>query len=227
MALTVSNLRVDNAGSMAMRRATIAFDTSYPTGGETLTAGQLGLSRIASLTPNQEAGYVIQTMYTSLEPTEVKLKVFRVNGVSVAGENDGESSHTHALSWTEEAAIAVGGNIGTIPVTPPATLFLVQHVYATAGGSTGPKLIVPQAIAPAAGEVSINQNTGLMVFNAADAVTSVSVVFAVSPTGPGSEHTHVWVGDNPSQATTLVEIPNAQNVSAALSAVEVLVFGYD
>lgn len=72
-----------------------------------------------------------------------------------------------------ESIVAVVANVGTLASIP----ILVQNVFATAGGVTGDKVIVPSSQAPGAGEVSINMTTGVMTFNAGDAVTSVTVTF--------------------------------------------------
>lgn len=52
MAIAISNLTNygPGAGGSVTKTATITFDSSYPTGGEAVTAANFGLSRILSLT---------------------------------------------------------------------------------------------------------------------------------------------------------------------------------
>ena len=49
MALDLSNLRYESAGSEKKVIGTMAFDSSYPTGGEALTAKSVGFNRITRL----------------------------------------------------------------------------------------------------------------------------------------------------------------------------------
>lgn len=80
MALTVSNLKFESAGSELKRRGTIAFDSSYLTGGESLTAVSLGLTRFNRVTLYPKYGYIYETSYASIEPTSVSLKVIGGGG---------------------------------------------------------------------------------------------------------------------------------------------------
>ena len=54
--VTVTNRKVD--GNEVEVRGTIAFDSSYPTGGEAITLGALGLSTLKALYPFPFAGFV-------------------------------------------------------------------------------------------------------------------------------------------------------------------------
>lgn len=96
MSLVVSNLKFESAGSEAKRRFTLAFDSSYPTGGESLTAAELGLSRFTRLKIQPESGYTFEVVYSSVEPTSVTIKAFRGgSGTTGAG-----SAHTHTFTGT-------------------------------------------------------------------------------------------------------------------------------
>lgn len=130
MGLVVTNLKYGSAGTQAYRTATVTFDSSYPTGGETLTAAALGLSRISSLQVNQVDGYVGEVVYPSLLPATVKIKMWEggVSGFTPAGTNANESAHTHgagsfqaaAQIWTAGAYAPAGTN-STSAVTGTGT----------------------------------------------------------------------------------------------------------
>jgi hypothetical protein len=57
MSLIISNLINGNDGARKKVNATVAFDSSYPTGGETLTAGQLGMNIIENINIEDSQGY--------------------------------------------------------------------------------------------------------------------------------------------------------------------------
>lgn len=65
MALAITNLEYHDAGSLLARTANIATDSSYPTGGESLTPADLGLSTIKFLAASANAGYVPEYDYTN------------------------------------------------------------------------------------------------------------------------------------------------------------------
>lgn len=67
MALTValSGDWLESQGNKRAVVATIAFDASYPTGGESLTAANLGLGVIDHVTIGAKSGYVFEYDYTN------------------------------------------------------------------------------------------------------------------------------------------------------------------
>lgn len=65
MALTVAVTERGQFGNKLMNRGTIAFDTSYPTGGESLTANQLGLRVVDSVHFEVEEGFKFDYVYGS------------------------------------------------------------------------------------------------------------------------------------------------------------------
>jgi len=60
MALTVSDLSFNNVGAQAAAEGTLTFDASYPAGGESLTARQIGLEYIDNIQLQSDDGYVIK-----------------------------------------------------------------------------------------------------------------------------------------------------------------------
>lgn len=65
MALTIGSLTYSLEGSKNVARGTIAFDSSYPTGGESLTAANVGLKTIERITFEDVAGFSFTYDYTN------------------------------------------------------------------------------------------------------------------------------------------------------------------
>ncbi len=65
MALTVAVTEHFTNGNKRAVRGTIAFDASYPTGGEALTAATLGLSVIDEITFTPTSGFVFEYDHTN------------------------------------------------------------------------------------------------------------------------------------------------------------------
>ena|SRR3990172_684870 len=65
MALTVAITRRITAGDQHIVTGTIAFDSSYPTGGESFTAANLGLRTVDLMVLQQTKGIVFEYDYTN------------------------------------------------------------------------------------------------------------------------------------------------------------------
>ena len=65
MGLTVTIKKESWAGTQKVVDAEIAFDASYPTGGESLTAAMLRLAKIETIEPFAKSGYVFEYDYTN------------------------------------------------------------------------------------------------------------------------------------------------------------------
>lgn len=114
MALTVS-LTGDwmaSAGSQRATNGTITFDSSYPTGGESLTAANVGLGSISFIEFNQgSSGYTFQYDYANS-----KVLVYRSAGFTPAGTNSAPTftgsalaAHRHTL-FLNNAEVADSAN---------------------------------------------------------------------------------------------------------------------
>lgn len=135
MALTVSNLKRSSVGNKWMMTGRIAFDTSYPTGGETLTAAQVGLARFTTIELQPEQGYFFETMYGSIEPSSVLLKVWQggLAGFTPAGTNSTSAvtGTAAAQTWTPGAYTPSGtisaptftGNLAGIIASSSSPIF--------------------------------------------------------------------------------------------------------
>ena len=65
MALTVTIQKRSTFGNKRVRTVDIAFDSSYPTNGEALTASDLGLSVVDLVIPSPKSGYVFEYDYAN------------------------------------------------------------------------------------------------------------------------------------------------------------------
>ena len=110
MALTLTNIERDVWGKSQIRTLDVAFDASYPTGGESLTITDLSMCSITHLAATGEAGFIFEYDYT-----DSKLKVLYPTanqGVANAGANQ--------LDVTGGAATASAVDATTPTVTVPA-----------------------------------------------------------------------------------------------------------
>ncbi|WP_457556326.1 hypothetical protein [Candidatus Pyrohabitans sp.] len=65
MAVSVSVKKTNIFGTMKVVIAEIAFDTSYPAGGEPLTASDLGLTKIDHISIEPKSGYIFEYDYAN------------------------------------------------------------------------------------------------------------------------------------------------------------------
>ncbi len=65
MGLTLANLEYISLNNARMRTVRATFDSSYALGGESLTAGDLGLDEIYTVTPSPASGYSFEYDYTN------------------------------------------------------------------------------------------------------------------------------------------------------------------
>ena len=65
MALTVTPVKKTAIGAFALTVSTVAFDSSYPDGGEALTPADLGLKGVIAVIAEPSAGYVLEYDHTN------------------------------------------------------------------------------------------------------------------------------------------------------------------
>jgi hypothetical protein len=78
MALTITGVSYDSPGSMIRTSGLIAFDSSYPTGGESLTAANMGLNTLESVTIHPKNGFTFAYDYTNF-----KVLVYYSAGIAI------------------------------------------------------------------------------------------------------------------------------------------------
>lgn len=219
MALAVT-ISPPTGGDVGKVYGTIAFDSSYVTGGEALTAAQLGAQRIKRIDLQDESGYIFETIYASVEPQSVLIKVYQAGGGTFTGS--ALAGHTHASQVTQDEAVTVTAGTGVSAALANIPVGSIDNIFITAGGVTGACTIVPVGSVTNSKEVSINYTTGVMQFLVADAVTSVKVTYTRATTTSVSAGTPA--GSVAGAAGS--EVANATDLSA-LTAVEFIatVFG--
>jgi hypothetical protein len=169
MAISVvqSSLKRDSAGSETKIQCYVLY-TTYQTGGPLLPAIQFGLDQIRTVNIEQKGGFQLDARITT--------NGTGINFLAFSGGGGG------SISRTTNEVVVVMANSGTLAAVPS----LVQNVYVTAGGVTGPFLIIPSGVVPTTTQVAINLATGVLTFAAADAVTSATVTYTIPAVAAGA-----------------------------------------
>jgi len=176
MAVTITIDKRINAGSAQMIAANIALDNSYATGGYAVTPGQFGLSRIDEIWGMDSGGLTPEYIAST-----GKIKVYTGIGGSAAFTGLALATHAHSNLSIEKELVTVTTNAGILAAIPVS----ITMIYANTATSVGPKIIIPDGVAPAAGQVAVNFATGGLVFNATDAVTQATVTYEPEVAGAG------------------------------------------
>lgn len=222
--------------------ATIAFDSSYPTGGESIRAVDFGLATITSVNVRPTgaaaggAGYIYDATIAS-DGTTANILLYRSAGFTPAGTN-GTSAVTGTGTFTGTAPtaalnIATPAFSGTgqsstgqvITTTDNQTMTLNQCAGMWFVSAThGPYLIASNtAVTGAAAVLTIvgtAPTTDAGAYQILKALTPVGTVSALSGTAAAQTFTGTAVS-----AGVLVEVGAATNLSA-LTAVPLTVQGY-
>jgi len=113
MGLTISNI---DRSAMANKNVVffdVAFDTSYPTGGESLTAGNVGLSKIQFLLAESKAGLMFEYDYANSKLKAIYPRA-AVTGTLAAAVAEGATPVTSTaangaiITLTGNPAVAAG-----------------------------------------------------------------------------------------------------------------------
>jgi len=236
MSLVASSLKWFNAGDEKLVMGQLAFDSSYPTGGETLNAVDLGLSFINRVIVEPK-GYVFPVSYAA-SGTSANILVFQSASVTPAGTisapaftGSALAAHGHNVQLTQDEVIAVTAGTGVSAALTNIPVGSIDNVYIAAGGVTGAAVIVPVFSVANSKEVSINYTTGVLQFLVADAVTSAKVTYARAAVSTTSAGTPAGTNSAPTftgTATTAAgfsQVPNTTNLST-LTGVNFVAFGY-
>lgn len=210
MAISITTKQPESFGSQSGAVGTFTLDSSYPTGGYSVTPAMFSLSAINSLSATTTSGYLLVYNYTSQ-----KLMAFTTTGGG-AGTTGATSAGTPAgsistNSITETPTVVAGaGTLAFVPVN-------VTSVYATAAGTPQHLIVVPSSVTPATGEISVNFGTGAFTTFAGDAVTAITVVYQNSGgvfTGSAlGTHTHTVSASGGGFA----EVSNGTNLSSVVA----------
>jgi len=150
-ALTVSNKKFTNLGARRMLTCTIAWDSSYAYGGESLDYATLGFTNIDTVDAQSTGGVNFEYDYTNK-----KLKAF-----------------TDAPPIVFEEPVTVSTNVGTLKY--PAAYIM----YVSAGNAS--YKVIPGGLTPVTGSVSVSEpvwgTRNTLTFLAGDSVTACNVTY--------------------------------------------------
>lgn len=97
MAHTISDLRFDHLGSSFANRATVTFSGTYPSGGEVITLGEVGLSvGVDDVVVSVIAGTPGLDIQWSGDSDSIKLVVFEEDADGESAEFSGSISNVSA-----------------------------------------------------------------------------------------------------------------------------------
>lgn len=149
MALTLSDVKTGVLGDLRYRVMDVTFDSSYPTGGESLTAADLGWDSIIELKARSTTnGYEFSYDYTNH-----LLKAERSTPALIV-----------------EESVTVTSNVGALANIP-------AYIVAVTISTTVGLHVVPSTVTPVTGQVAVNFTTGAVTFAAADNVTTALVTY--------------------------------------------------
>lgn len=103
MALTVTSLEKAKLSRLRLNVVRVTFDSSYPTGGESLTAAQLGLNKVTVVIPLTASGYVGE-----YDLTNSKLKAFYGDNNNASDGPLVEVANTTDLSAVTMNLVVIG-----------------------------------------------------------------------------------------------------------------------
>lgn len=110
MALTLSRVTATVIGNKKMRTYDVTFDSSYVTGGESLTASDLGLKKVEQVLTDAGAknSAGTQSVPVRYDYTNGKLQAYRYDGASAGKANLEEVANTVDLSAFTVRLTAIG-----------------------------------------------------------------------------------------------------------------------
>ena len=171
---------------------TMAFDSSYPTNGEDITAAQLGLSRIDDLRVYPSNGYAF-----TFDKTNLKVLAYRTGATAFTGT----AKKTPVIV---EEVVTVASNTGTLANAPA----YIVAVDVTAGTVTGAFRIIPTGETPLTKQVAVTFTSGVMTFLGTDAVTSVRVTYIPQMAGTPFAATNMVIDESVTAAAAKTELAN-------------------
>lgn len=173
-ALTFSNLTYENSGSQRVVFGRVSFDSSYPTGGELVTPGLLGLNTISQILIPINSGLAF-----GYDVTNKKILAYQSGGVTPAGTNS-----TSAVTGTGTGSVTPLGTNGTSAVTGTGTfvgvssgsLDLTTPAFNGTGFSTAGQVVTTTDNKT----MALNECAGMWLI--ADALSSTAPVLIISNT---------------------------------------------
>jgi len=167
MSITATNSVETVFGDKRVKMGTLAWDSSYPTGGEAITAATFGLKTIDFLLALPSAGYVFEW-----DSTNSKIKAFRTEaGGADLTANTGGVVDSDTAASTGVAVYVVPESNGIYAHLESTTAGNADFTYTV--GSGGPSVLVTDSDTPG----------GVVTYFDEDAASADSRFLCVSPTG--------------------------------------------
>lgn len=157
LTLTLNRGAASVHGNMRRNVLDVAFDTSYPDGGEPLTARQLGLASVQDVHVQPQLGY-----HFNYDRTNSTLRAFRASPVVVV----------------EDTGAFTAGAAYTLKNIPGYILSIRGTT-----GSTGAKRVIPTGETAGAGQVAVTWTTGVLTWG--DAAITRAIIQYIPRGVPG------------------------------------------
>lgn len=184
----------------------VQLDSSYPSGGYLLDKALLGLITIEKVIfCDDNGGYNPEFDYTNS-------KLFMRNSTGGTFVGDPMTAHNHDLLMVIDESLAVAADTATMANNPA----VVQNVYADAAGVVGAKQIVPAGVAPATGQVALDNLTGVLTFNNGDAVTNCLVTSIPQSGGAGVASASAGTPAGTISGSASGQVANGTNLSSVV-----------
>lgn len=132
MAASVTVKKKNKFGNGYAVTADVTFDSSYPTGGEALTAQQFGLTVIDFVLPSPAAGYIFE-----FDHANSKLKAFTPTAVSMSG--------TAGVAGADNTVVAVSAT--SIGVSGAGVAAAVKNAAAEVANTTDLSAVTVRVLA--------------------------------------------------------------------------------
>lgn len=167
MGLTITNREDHSASSLRGVSATVAFDDSYATGGESLTPGDLGIGEFVGpieITQGED-GYVFKW-----DSANEKIVVYRIGAGTL-------TATAEAPPFVQQEALTVAADAGTLAYVP-------AYIVSVTDGAGTNYAILPSTGTPVDNvSVAVNFTTGVLTFAAADDPSGIKVSYFPSRAG--------------------------------------------
>lgn len=108
MALTLADVARGAFGHKRFVVTTVTFDSSYPTGGESLTAADLGLVSIDAVLPCAAVNATPVAVVTTYDKTNSKLLAFQADGAASGLASLAQVANTTDLSAFSTVICVIG-----------------------------------------------------------------------------------------------------------------------
>lgn len=216
MALTISNLTYSKNNNKNIRSGSIAFDSSYPTGGESITAAELGLAYFDTIEVEPKSGYIFEPVIAAGGATAV-IKVTSGAAATSGATSGGTPAGNVALNLATPAFSGTGltaaGQVMTTTDNQTMTLNQCAGMWLIpATGATPPMLILSNTAVTGAPAVLTVQGS------AATDAGAYKIVQGALTASALSTHTHSVA------AAAGAEVSNGTNLSS-LTGVQFTAYG--